>query len=33
LRGTRWRTPMLGHPPLARKGMLIAAINPTVAPI
>jgi polar amino acid transport system substrate-binding protein len=23
----------LGHPPLARKGMLIAAINPTVAPI
>ena len=32
----RWRkhcTPKLGHPPLARKGMLIAAINPTVAPI
>jgi polar amino acid transport system substrate-binding protein len=26
-------TPALGHPPLARKGMLIAAINPTVAPI
>jgi polar amino acid transport system substrate-binding protein len=26
-------TPKLGHPPLARKGMLIAAINPTVAPI
>jgi polar amino acid transport system substrate-binding protein len=26
-------TPTLGHPPLARKGMLIAAINPTVAPI
>src|ERR1700744_2718053 len=25
--------PTLGHPPLARKGMLIAAINPTVAPI
>jgi polar amino acid transport system substrate-binding protein len=25
--------PALGHPPLARKGMLIAAINPTVAPI
>lgn len=25
--------PELGHPPLARKGMLIAAINPTVAPI
>lgn len=25
--------PSLGHPPLARKGMLIAAINPTVAPI
>ena len=23
----------LGHPPLARKGMLIAAINPTVAPL
>ncbi len=22
-------TPKLGHPPLARKGMLIAAINPT----
>jgi Bacterial extracellular solute-binding proteins, family 3 len=27
------RTPKLGHPPLARNGMLIAAINPTVAPI
>ena len=26
-------SPKLGHPPLARKGMLIAAINPTVAPI
>ncbi len=26
-------TPKLGHPPLARKGLLIAAINPTVAPI
>jgi polar amino acid transport system substrate-binding protein len=26
-------TPALGHPPLARKGSLIAAINPTVAPI
>ena len=26
-------TPALGRPPLARKGMLIAAINPTVAPI
>jgi polar amino acid transport system substrate-binding protein len=26
-------TPKLGHPPLARKGALIAAINPTVAPI
>jgi polar amino acid transport system substrate-binding protein len=26
-------TPKLGHPPLARKGFLIAAINPTVAPI
>ncbi len=26
-------TPTIGHPPLARKGMLIAAINPTVAPI
>lgn len=26
-------TPALGHPPLARKGTLIAAINPTVAPI
>ena len=26
-------TPALGHPPLARKGMLIAAINPTVAPL
>jgi polar amino acid transport system substrate-binding protein len=26
-------TPKIGHPPLARKGMLIAAINPTVAPI
>jgi polar amino acid transport system substrate-binding protein len=26
-------TPKLGHPPLARKGMLIAVINPTVAPI
>lgn len=26
-------TPTLGHPPLARKGMLIAAINPTVPPI
>jgi polar amino acid transport system substrate-binding protein len=26
-------TPTLGHPPLARKGVLIAAINPTVAPI
>jgi polar amino acid transport system substrate-binding protein len=26
-------SPALGHPPLARKGMLIAAINPTVAPI
>src|ERR1700744_4222850 len=25
--------PTLGHPPLARKGLLIAAINPTVAPI
>ena len=25
--------PKLGHPPLARKGNLIAAINPTVAPI
>ena len=25
--------PMLGSPPLARKGHLIAAINPTVAPI
>ena len=25
--------PKLGHPPLARKGMLIAAINPTVPPI
>jgi polar amino acid transport system substrate-binding protein len=26
-------TPTLGHPPLARKAMLIAAINPTVPPI
>ena len=26
-------TPKLGHPPLARKGALIAAINPTVPPI
>jgi polar amino acid transport system substrate-binding protein len=26
-------TPKLGHPPLARKGTLIAAINPTVPPI
>jgi polar amino acid transport system substrate-binding protein len=26
-------TPTLGHPPLARKGQLIAAINPTVPPI
>lgn len=26
-------TPKLGHPPLAKKGALIAAINPTVAPI
>jgi polar amino acid transport system substrate-binding protein len=26
-------SPTLGHPPLARKGMLIAAINPTVPPI
>ena len=26
-------TPALGHPPLARKGVLIAAINPTAAPI
>jgi polar amino acid transport system substrate-binding protein len=26
-------TPALGHPPLARKGVMIAAINPTVAPI
>ena len=26
-------TSTLGHPPLARKGTLIAAINPTVAPI
>jgi polar amino acid transport system substrate-binding protein len=26
-------TPKLGHPPLARKGVLLAAINPTVAPI
>lgn len=26
-------TPKLDHPPLARKGWLIAAINPTVAPI
>ena len=26
-------TPKLGHPPLARKDMLIAAINPTVPPI
>jgi polar amino acid transport system substrate-binding protein len=26
-------TPSLGHPPLARKGKLIAAINPTVAPL
>ena len=26
-------TPALGHPPLARKGTMIAAINPTVAPI
>jgi polar amino acid transport system substrate-binding protein len=26
-------TPKLAHPPLARKGVLIAAINPTVAPI
>jgi polar amino acid transport system substrate-binding protein len=25
--------PVLGNPPLARKGVLIAAINPTVAPI
>jgi polar amino acid transport system substrate-binding protein len=25
--------PALGHPPLARKGFMIAAINPTVAPI
>jgi polar amino acid transport system substrate-binding protein len=25
--------PALGHPPLARKGVMIAAINPTVAPI
>jgi polar amino acid transport system substrate-binding protein len=24
--------PVLGHPPLARKGFMIAAINPTVAP-
>jgi polar amino acid transport system substrate-binding protein len=26
-------TPKLGHPPLARKGTLIGAINPTVPPI
>ncbi len=26
-------TPKLGHPPLARKGLLIAAINPTVPPL
>src|SRR5690348_11334130 len=26
-------TPKIGHPPLIRKGTLIAAINPTVAPI
>lgn len=26
-------TPKIGHPPLARKGTLIGAINPTVAPI
>jgi len=26
-------TPKLDHPPLARKGWLLAAINPTVAPI
>ena len=26
-------TPKLGHPPLVRQGSLIAAINPTVAPI
>ena len=26
-------SPTLGHPPLARKGQLIAAINPTVPPI
>ena len=26
-------SPSLGHPPLARKGQLIAAINPTVPPI
>jgi polar amino acid transport system substrate-binding protein len=25
--------PKLGHPPLVRKGVMIAAINPTVAPI
>jgi polar amino acid transport system substrate-binding protein len=25
--------PALGHPPLARKGVMISAINPTVAPI
>ena len=37
LAGQAWAadgcTPTLGHPPLARKGMLISAINPTVAPI
>ncbi len=26
-------TPKIGHPPLAKKGALIGAINPTVAPI
>lgn len=26
-------TPAIGHPPLVRRGSLIAAINPTVAPI
>jgi polar amino acid transport system substrate-binding protein len=26
-------TPLLSHPPLARSGYLIAAINPTVAPV
>jgi polar amino acid transport system substrate-binding protein len=25
--------PALGHPPLARKGLMISAINPTVAPV